>query len=200
MCPLERLPLKCDWSSEKEITGLCIFACLSRSPFFVSSPFSFTQTKKKTLHSIQSLPTTFFCLHLLLQLIKNAPAHTFSSLDCSPRQPISHMTTADSEHAVPTEATAVHSLREQDNRCTTMPSKQSSDRSHHVHSDQLLMDPANWLRSFLKTMALAAQEEPMLLEAGPEVAHNVTRGNVFTAVALTVAQRAQPTFAVVLLT
>ncbi|KAF9388814.1 hypothetical protein CPB97_000340 [Podila verticillata] len=85
------------------------------------------------------------------------------------------MTTADSEHAVPTEATAVHSLREQDNRCTTMPSKQSSDRSHHVHSDQLLMDPANWLRSFLKTMALAAQEEPMLLEAGPEVAHNVTR-------------------------
>ncbi|KFH68452.1 hypothetical protein MVEG_05267 [Podila verticillata NRRL 6337] len=85
------------------------------------------------------------------------------------------MTTADSEHAVLTEATADNSLREQDNRCTTMPSKQSSNRSRHVHSDQLLMDPANWLRSFLKTMALAAQEEPMLLEAGPEVARNVTR-------------------------
>lgn len=53
------------------------------------------------------------------------------------------------------------------------------------------MDPTNWLRAFLKTMALAAQEEPMLLKAGPEVARNATRGNVFTSVTLTVAHQAQ---------
>ncbi|KAG0038633.1 hypothetical protein BGZ82_011364 [Podila clonocystis] len=56
-----------------------------------------------------------------------------------------------------------------------MASKQSSNRSRtHLHSDQL-MDPAGWLRAFLKTLTLATQQEPMLLEANREVARNVTR-------------------------
>ncbi|KAF9314710.1 hypothetical protein BG003_003905 [Podila horticola] len=85
------------------------------------------------------------------------------------------MTEADSEHAVPTGATPENSLREQDNRCTAMPSKQASSKSHtHLHSD-LVMDPAGWLRAFLKTMTLAAQEEPMFLQTSPEVARNVTK-------------------------
>lgn len=129
------------------------------------------------LHPILSKPLSFrITLHLLQQLT----TRTHSALSVTKTSQLSHMTEADSEHAVPTGATPENSLREQDNRCTAMPSKQASSKSHtHLHSD-LVMDPAGWLRAFLKTMTLAAQEEPMFLQTSPEVARNVTKGNVFT--------------------